>query len=127
MLDIYTDDGLRGQAKLPILATLVGSKDSHFPNSDKFLWVYFLLRLGFFAILLPMVSVVVLPLHTIFIYGRSCVLVFNGRIGFYRAWRAFRFSHPIFWFSMKSTWVEPRNGSYSSQSSEELSQKSCGH
>ena len=53
MLDIYTNDGLRGQAKLPILATLVGSKDSHFPNSDKFLWVYFLLQWDFFPKLPP--------------------------------------------------------------------------
>ena len=53
MLDIYTIGGLSRQAKLPNLTTLVGSKDSHFPNSDKFLWVYFLLQWDFFPKLPP--------------------------------------------------------------------------
>ena len=47
MLDIYPTNGLSRRAKLPILTTLLGSKDSHFRNSNKFLLVYFQLQWEF--------------------------------------------------------------------------------
>ena len=47
MLDNYPTNGLSRRAKLPILTTLLGSKDSHFRNSNKFLLVYFQLQREF--------------------------------------------------------------------------------